>query len=386
MTKALSWLAALRLRTQLTLTMVGFLLVAFVVLHFGTNALVGWLAAGDLASLPEAAQRARAALDNYQVPDAADHQLLLINLKILKEKFILWQGLVVLGLFLLTIAIGGAIAFALATRLAAPIERVTATARKVAAGDLTARAETRGHSSGETAQLVEDFNSMASALEAFDLERRETAAAAAHELRTPLTILRGRMQAIQDGLFPMNDQELAGLIAHVEFLARLVEDLRIVSLAASSQLTLRKTQTDLKDAISALLPIVAQDLQAFIVETSLESAPALIDVARLRQIFLCLIDNARRYAAEGGVVRVETGRQENYVFLRVLDRGRGLPRDKPEQVFDRFWRDDHSRSRDTGGSGLGLSVVRAIALAHEGQAHAANREGGGAMFEIRLPN
>jgi two-component system sensor histidine kinase AdeS len=144
---------------------------------------------------------------------------------------------------------------------------------------------------------------------------------------------------------------------------------------------------ELATEVESLLPVIEPDLHALgmRLELDLRPAPVHADPQRLRQMLICLLDNARRYASEGGVVRIETHASGSAGVLRVLDRGAGFPPGGAARAFERFWRSEASRSRQTGGSGLGLSVVRAIAEAHGGRAHAANRPDGGAVLEVRLP-
>jgi len=278
----------------------------------------------------------------------------------------------------------------LARRIAEPMDRVAGAARRLAEGEFTARAPVPVGAAKEAVQLIQDFNHMAAALETLDRELNASAAATAHELRTPLTILRGRLQGIRDGIFQPSTRELDGLIGQVEGLARIVEDLRTVSLANTGRLELRKGPVDLATEMDMLVDTIRPDLEAAGLEVQLDLRPARLhaDAPRLRQAALALLDNARRHAA--GEVRVETRWQtgtdgQPVAVLRVLDRGPGLRADPPARVFDRFWRGDPSRSRDSGGSGLGLAVVKAIIEAHGGTVLAADRPGGGAVLELRLP-
>ena len=283
------------------------------------------------------------------------------------------------------VAVG--LAIGVGKRLALPMERVAHAARRVAQGDLDARAEPGRGSSLELRQLVDDFNRMADSLAASRRELKESTAAIAHELRTPLTILRGRLQGIHDGVFAIGSPEITALIQQVESLSQLVEDLRVVSLAGAASLALERRPVDLATEVENLLPVIEPDLNALgmRLELDLRPAPVHADPQRVRQMLICLLDNTRRYASEGGVVRIETHSADRAGVLRVLDRGAGFPPGGAERAFERFWRSEASRSRQTGGSGLGLSVVRAIADAHGGQAHAANRPDGGALLEVRLP-
>jgi two-component system sensor histidine kinase AdeS len=291
-----------------------------------------------------------------------------------------WLTLLALGS-----CVGGGLAFG--HWLARPLAAVAGAAREVAQGDLDARAATSAFASADTARLVEDFNTMAEGLQRSDREIRESTAAIAHELRTPLTVLRGRLHGLADGVFRMEPAEIPALLKQVEALGRIVEDLRTVSLADAGKLELQTSDIDLAEearsvADACRAPFAAQGIE---LELDLRPAPVMGDGDRLRQALLAALENGRRHAATGKVLRIETALDGGFGVLRVLDRGPGLSEEASRMAFTRFWRSDPSRSRETGGSGLGLSVLAAIASAHGGEVSLTNRSGGGAQLELRLP-
>jgi two-component system sensor histidine kinase AdeS len=339
--------------------------------------------------LPSDALAAYHAIDENKLPQQGDLQALLDVYKALESQLSLMElgALVVCGAVALTAGVAAGLWFA--RRISEPLHRVAATARRVAGGDLGARVvhPEIGGGAGETHQLIADFNLMADEMQRAERDMRESVAAIAHELRTPLTVLRGRLQGMSDGVFAPDTKGLSGLILQVDSLTQIVEDLRTLSLAMAGRLLLQPADLDLAEVMDAAIDALAPDLTAagLTIERDLRSAPLRADPARLRQVLLVMLENARRYAISGGVARVETRRHEGSVYLRVLDRGPGLLLGEEERVFERFWRADESRSRDAGGTGLGLAVVKAIAEAHGGSAGAFARPGGGACFEIRLP-
>lgn len=274
----------------------------------------------------------------------------------------------------------------LARKITAPLAAVGMAARSVAEGDFSARAMENGKSFGEAEQLLTDFNAMAARLEAAEAELRYSNTAIAHELRTPLTILRGRLQGLNDGVFTPGPELFDSLVAHVDGLSRLVEDLRVLGLFSASKLELTTQSVDLAAEATAVLRSMAPDLA--IADITLETAfkPVWIkaDAARVRQALLALLENACRYAA-GSDVRVETLIIDHYAVLRVSDTGAGLLPDEYDRAFERFWRADTSRTRARGGSGLGLSVVRAIAESHGGMAEIRPNNKGGIVVDVSLP-
>jgi two-component system, OmpR family, sensor histidine kinase AdeS len=334
------------------------------------------------------ARKAQAEIDASRIPTdlAAVREIFDADKRATDESEYL-GNLALLTVAFVSILVGSLIAIVLAIRIGRPLQSVSAAAQRVASGDLTARADPAVGGAGETVDLIENFNAMAASLAAFERQSVENSAAIAHELRTPLTILRGRLQGMVEGVFKTERRDLEGLIAQVESLTQIVNDLNIVGLAQAGRLHINVAPIDLAQEMAALLYMVEPDLATaqMAVEVALAPAAAHADANRVRQAALALIDNARSHAQSGGVVRVETAVVGDYAIIRVLDRGPGLVAEAAARVFEPFWRGDASRSRTSGGSGLGLSVVSSIAKAHRGSVRAEPREGGGAVFEILLP-
>lgn len=377
----------LRLRTQLALAMIVCVLATFA---FGYTSLsvYGTLRQPYYVGLlsPRAAQAFKT-LRGGGTPKLDDLQALQGEMNALQGRADADEMVAIIALALIAAALGAGASALYAVRLARPLEALAAATRAIASGNLAARTPTVASEARELADLADDFNAMAASLQAFDHEYRSSAAAIAHELRTPLTILRGRLQGLLDGVFPVGAASISGLIVQVEQLSRIVEDLRTISLSSMGRLTIERNHLDLSEMVGTL----TSDLQAHAgaadmrLELDLARAPAWGDQQRLRQVVIALVDNAVRYGREGGVVRIETAEAEGSGFVRVLDRGSGMGEEAIARAFDRFWRGEESRSRDYGGAGLGLSVVRAIVEAHGGEARAFNRQGGGAGFEVRIP-
>ncbi len=338
-------------------------------------------------SLSPRARKAQAEIDASQIPTdlEAVREIFAADKRATDESEYL-GNLALLTVAFVSILVGSLIAIVLATRIGRPLHSVSTAAKRVALGDLAARANPAVGGAGETVDLIENFNAMAESLQAFQRQSIENSAAIAHELRTPLTILRGRLQGMVEGVFKTERRDLDGLITQVESLTQIVNDLSTVSLAQVGRLHVDFARTDLADELAALVHMITPDLVAahMAVEVALAPAPARADANRVRQAALALIDNARCHAHRGGVVRIESEVVGDRAVIRVLDRGPGLTDDAAAHVFEPFWRSDASRSRASGGSGLGLSVVSSIAKAHGGSVFAAPREGGGAVFEIHL--
>ncbi len=289
-------------------------------------------------------------------------------------------------LIFLALIIAAIASIRLARRILQPLDSLAQSARRIKAGDLSARAVPGDHSLGETAHLVEDFNAMAQRLQDMAADMRLWNATIAHELRTPLTILKGRLQGMIDGVFEPDEPALHALVLQVDSLARLVEDLRTVTLADSGHLDLSIQPVRLKDEIERLAAVLEQEvtLAGFELRLHLSDALVPVDAMRIRQVLLALVTNALRYARRGAIdisLAVEGGR----TMLRVADEGPGLDSDIAANAFEPFRRGMRSGAKEKGGNGLGLSVVRAIVEAHGGTVQYRAAAAGGALFEIALP-
>lgn len=286
-------------------------------------------------------------------------------------------------LILITLPIAAFIAVRLARRILKPLESLAQTARRITAGDLTARAAAGDRALGETAALIDDFNTMAQRLQDMAADMALWNATIAHELRTPLTILKGRLQGMIDGIFEPDERSLQGLILQVDGLARLVEDLRTVTLADSGHLELHIKPVRLAAEIAQMAELIVHDLRAggFRLELDLADPVVEADSTRIRQALLALVTNARRYAVRG-TITIRLAEADGEIVLGVADEGPGLTPEMETRVFDAFARGDPARSRELGGNGLGLSVVRAIVEAHGGRLRYRATPKGGALFEM----
>ena len=278
------------------------------------------------------------------------------------------------------------VAIRLSRRLITPLNSVAHSLREVAQGNLAARAPLDEQAMGETAQLVRDFNAMAERLQSMTREREFWNAAIAHELRTPVTILRGRLQGLAEGVFDPSSELFEGLLRQVEGLNRLIEDLRVLSLKDSGHLEIQRTSVRLADELNTVLQAFAAPLAAkgFHLHNQLD-ANLLVecDALRLRQALMALLENALLHADPGNL-RVRLEQVGDNCQLSVEDDGPGIDSTLAADIFEAFRRGDPSRSRKSGGSGLGLAVVKAIAEAHGGHA-ICQASGVGSLFIISWP-
>ncbi len=275
----------------------------------------------------------------------------------------------------------------LARQITRPLTRVRHATQQLAEGNLGIRVPVT--STDEIGKVALAFNQMAAALEQQEQTRRQMVADVAHELRTPLTVMKSNLEAMLDGLIPPDTAELGELYDEVQRLTRLIEELRLLSLADAGQLTLRLEPVDVFDLLEAtvtrLTPLAeAQGVQLPPPHRALPLSVQ-ADSDKLQQAIGNLVDNALRHTPPGGRVMVTAVQEQKTAHISVSDTGPGIPPEDLPHLFDRFWRGDKSRSRHSGGSGLGLAIVQQIVMLHGGRITAVSPPGQGATFTISLP-
>jgi signal transduction histidine kinase len=293
---------------------------------------------------------------------------------------------------LIAALIAGAMALILALLLSCgllrPVHELTQAASRLAGGDLSQRVRARGRD--EIASLGTAFNHMAESLERAEGARRAMTADIAHELRNPLAVQRANLEAMQDGVYPLTPEALEPVLEQNRLLTRLVDDLRTLALADAGQLTLERTSTDLPGLALRIVERFSPTAAARQVEIHLDIPktpvpPLQLDPQRVEQILGNLLSNALHHTPEGGQITLALAANPGGVSLSVRDTGPGIPAEALPHLFERFYRADKARSRETGGTGLGLTIARQLAEAHGGTLIAGNHPEGGAVFTLRLP-
>lgn len=292
----------------------------------------------------------------------------------------IWFFLVLVLGFFLSIFLG----MRLSQRFVTPIESMAIATRKISQGDLTARVTNYDDVNTEISELIDHFNDMAHKLEVSIKNAHVWNAAIAHELRTPVTILQGRLQGMVDGVFEPTPALMKNLLNQTEGLSYLVEDLRTLSLIENQQLKLNIEPTNFQISVTKIASMFSEKLTNAQITIHSEISDDLIycDSRRMEQVLIALIDNAIRYA-NPGVIRIRSVVKENMWILEVQDDGPGIPVQYQNELFTPFFRVEQSRNREFGGTGLGLSVVHAIVLAHAGQIQYENKNHN-SLFTIRI--
>lgn len=287
----------------------------------------------------------------------------------------------------LAVLLAALVGYLVARGLIAPVKRLASATHRLAAGDYGTRVASQR--SDELGQLTADFNRLATTLEANEAMRRNWMADISHELRTPLAILRGELEALEDGIRTLTPARLRSLQAEVATLGKLVEDLYELSLADVGALTYHRQRMDLRDAVDAAALAFGERFASRGVELEriVADAPVLVeaDAGRITQVLNNLLENSVRYTDAGGVVRVAVAGDGREAHLDVMDSPPGVPPAALPRLFDRLYRVDASRNRRSGGAGLGLALVKAVVEGHGGRIAAQASPLGGLWIRVTLP-
>jgi signal transduction histidine kinase len=282
------------------------------------------------------------------------------------------------------------LAIVLANQLIKPVRLLTQAADSLAGGKLSTRVQVKGKD--EIARLGTSFNAMAENLESAESRKKALTADIAHELRSPLAVQKAQLEAMQDGIVPITQENLQTVVDQTNFLTRLVDDLRTLALVDAGELPLEMEDVDLLSLISKVVerfkPQADQqkvDLD-FVNATKTEEIIIKADPDRMTQILGNLIANALHHTPADGRIKIDITKSGGQVTVSVRDHGCGIPEADLPHLFERFYRGDKSRNRQNSGStGLGLSIARHLARVHGGDLTAENAEGGGALFVLTLP-
>jgi histidine kinase len=288
-------------------------------------------------------------------------------------------------------AMAAAVALSLlfSRRVVAPVRAMSLAAQRIADGRYNERVQVNGED--ELARLAVRFNQMAEKLNQVEAMRRRLIGDVSHELRTPLTAIKGSMEGLMDGILPANEETYQQIHAEANRLNRLVDDLQELSRVESRTYELDIQPVDLSLLVKAVTKRLRVQAESKRISLDIDLSPdlphVLADEDRAVQVLTNLADNALQYTPEGGKVIISGKRIDSEVQISVRDTGIGIPPEHLEHIFDRFYRVDKSRSRQTGGgSGIGLTIARALVEAHGGRTWVESAgEGQGSVFHVALP-
>jgi len=287
----------------------------------------------------------------------------------------------------LAVAFAFLVTLFLSRRILSPVKELRRAAQRLGKGDFSQRVDIKDKN--EIGELASTFNSMAGNLQRDEQLRRHMVSDIAHELRSPLTNVRGYLEAIKDGVMKPDTATISSIYDETILLSRLVNDLQELSLAEAGELKLYCQPEEVADLVRQSINAVQAKASEKGLELSADIPEGLprvnIDFLRIRQVLLNLLENALAHIATGGTINISAGLSSDFIEVSVSDTGEGIPADEVANIFERFHRVDKSRSRSTGGSGLGLTIARYIIEEHQGKIWAQSEPGKGSRFSFTLP-
>ncbi len=289
----------------------------------------------------------------------------------------------------LAVILASLLGWLIANRALRPVDEITRTARRIGAENLSERLVVNGPKD-EIGRLVETFNEMISRLEVSFNKIKQFTSDASHELRTPLTILKGETEIAlktEDTVEGLKEV-LASNLEEVNRMSRIVNDLLMLSRIDRGAERFVMEEVNLEDIVTEKFEQARTLARDKGIEVTLANSTRVAvrgDPVKLRQLILNLLDNAIKYTPEGGMVTISLDKANGNAVLVVSDTGIGINKDALPHIFDRFYRVDKARSRDLGGSGLGLSICKAIVTAHNGDIEVTSRQGKGTTFTVTIP-
>ncbi|MBN1316545.1 MAG: HAMP domain-containing protein [Anaerolineales bacterium] len=270
--------------------------------------------------------------------------------------------------------------------LVRPLKKLTAAAEGIARGDLSQRVSVA--SSDEVGELAATFNHMASELEQAEQLRRDMTVDIAHELRTPLSVVRGKLEGVLDGVYPATPEHLQPILEATDLLTFLVEDLRMLAQAEAGKLVLEKEKVNVAELLQDAVINFEHQATDQGVELQLgnlsDTLQVTADWRRVNQVMGNLISNALRHTPKGGKITITAAAVKGKILITVQDTGAGIPPADLPRVFDRFWRGEKSRSRASGGIGLGLAIAKQLVNLHGGSIGVESETGNGSTFWFTL--
>jgi len=286
----------------------------------------------------------------------------------------------------LSMAIVAILGLVIARQLTGPITRAIQTTSRIANGHYTDRI-TEEKGPREIADLTESINGLAESLGRQETLRKQLTNDVAHELRTPLAVLQSHLEAMIDGTWQADQKRLESCHGEVVRISSLVKDLEKLTQIEQGNLSLQKEAFDLQALLMRISLNFQRDFASKNVQLSIQVDPVIvqIDTDKLGQVFNNLLANALKYTNPGGSVRVYTRVVKHQVAVSIADTGIGIAPEDLVQIFERFYRADKSRTRETGGSGIGLAIVKSIVEAHGGLVTVKSQLGQGSVFQVTLP-
>ena len=279
----------------------------------------------------------------------------------------------------------------MARRALKPISRIIDTAREIGQGQELSKRIPVLKIKDELGQLALTFNEMMNRLENSFAQMRQFSSDASHELRTPLTVLKGQNELVLNKQRKLEEYQevISSNLEEINYMSKVLEDLFVLSKSDENQVNLDCKPVDLRALVEEVCKhaeVLAEEKNMKIVIAFLEPTEVKGDEVRLRQMVWNVLQNGIKYTQNSGELKISLQNEDEFVLLSIQDTGIGIPEEDLPLIFNRFYRVDKARTRDEGGSGLGLSICKQIAEAHKGKIEVESKLGVGTRFKIRLPN
>lgn len=274
----------------------------------------------------------------------------------------------------------------LTKRISSPVAEITEITREISQGNYRIRS-TSVVKTEELYELTEAVNHMAASLEEQENLRKRLTTDVAHELRTPLANVSSHLEAILEGVWEPTRERLKSCYEELGRISGIVEDLEKLRQIESEKLVMKQEPVDLLKLANAVKAAFEPELMQKNLTCLVEGEAAIVtgDSKRLHQVLFNLISNAVKYSREGGRIEIGIRNTPEAASLIVRDYGTGIPKEDIPLIFERFYRTDRSRNRKTGGTGIGLTIAKAIVQAHNGRIRVESAEGEGSCFTVSLP-
>ncbi len=293
--------------------------------------------------------------------------------------------IILVTLFILSISI--IFSYIFSKRLTKPITELSKASKQIESGNYKVRVNSEGKD--EIAQLTSSFNNMAKSIDSSDTWRKQIIADSAHELRTPVTLIQGNLEMILEGVYKADSSHIQNIYDETLVLSRLIKELQQLSSAESGSMSLNIDKLNLNSLIDNTMEIFNAGKSKDKIEliNSINTNLPLIngDEQKLKQVFSNILANAYRHTPSGGNIEIKAEINNSNLTIRIKDTGSGVPEKDLEKIFERFYRTDSSRNRETGGSGLGLAISREIIRLHKGTIHAESQKLKGTTIVVCLP-
>jgi len=271
-------------------------------------------------------------------------------------------------------------------RISKPILTAILATEQISQGDYKIRIQEKSKLT-EVDNLIESVNQLATSLDKQESLKKQLTSDVAHELRTPLTTLRITIEAMMDGLLEPSPERLKSSYEEVLRITNIVKDLESLAIVEDGNLKLEKTDVDLAELTKQGVKKLEHHIKEKEMNVSISGScsKVLVDSERMTQVIINLLTNAIKYTQPKGIINIEFSETDHEVVMDVVDNGSGIPKDELPYIFERFYRADKSRNRSTGGTGIGLTIVKSIVMAHGGSIEVHSEVGIGSTFTVILP-